>query len=168
MDKNPEVFLNELGAKEPILHQGGIVSPETMKTLRVTNDQIIPKRKEKYMKKLRDEEQHFQFNGKIFSKTELDKFLEEQGYWENEEPSPEYEKDYVYLVGKYEKGVFPDTIWEVQGIFDSENKAVKACTKDNYFYTKLKMNSSLPEETLSFDISKSMTIYPLREKRRFK
>jgi len=38
-------------------------------------------------------------------------------------------------------------IWEFQGIFDDENKAIKACKLSNYFYFPIELNKELPDET---------------------
>lgn len=38
-------------------------------------------------------------------------------------------------------------MWEVLGIYDSEQKAVSRCTKKNDFVAPAKLNEDMPEET---------------------
>ena len=40
--------------------------------------------------------------------------------------------------------------WEFQGIFDSEQRAIDACTHDNYWIAPVRLNEPLPHETVDF------------------
>lgn len=51
------------------------------------------------------------------------------------------------------------TVWDFQGIFDSEEKAVKACKTKNYFVAPVLLNEEIPEESTEFPDS----YYPLVE-----
>lgn len=50
----------------------------------------------------------------------------------------------LFLVGQM---LYDEHGWSFQGIFDSENLAIKACRDANYFYTAVSMNEELPHET---------------------
>ena len=39
------------------------------------------------------------------------------------------------------------TIWELQGVFDTEEQAVSACIKESYFIMSTILNERLPDET---------------------
>lgn len=39
------------------------------------------------------------------------------------------------------------TVWELQGIFSTEEKAVEACRKPNYFVAPIILDEEYPEET---------------------
>ena len=41
-----------------------------------------------------------------------------------------------------------DKEWDFQGIFDSEQKAIDACTHDNYWIAPVKLNETYPQETV--------------------
>ena len=51
----------------------------------------------------------------------------------------------IWLVGQW-KGT--ETPWEVQGVFDSEQKAIAACVDDQYFIGPLTLNEEMPQETM--------------------
>lgn len=52
----------------------------------------------------------------------------------------------VYYVGQWVEHL-PHQ-WEIQGIFSTEEKAVKACTHDTYFVTEANLDEELPHETV--------------------
>jgi len=41
-----------------------------------------------------------------------------------------------------------ETAWEFQGVFDSEDKADKACIDKSYFYFSCNLNEELPKEAV--------------------
>lgn len=43
----------------------------------------------------------------------------------------------------------PDGTWEFQGVFDSRDKAIAACTGPKHFLFPAVLNERLPEETIS-------------------
>jgi hypothetical protein len=59
----------------------------------------------------------------------------------------------IYLVGQIKgphrrKPADPSPPWEIQGIFDSVALAEAACRDENYFVQPMKLNESLPHETV--------------------
>lgn len=40
--------------------------------------------------------------------------------------------------------------WEIMGIFDKEEDAVKLCKNNNYFVGPINLNEVLPEETIEW------------------
>jgi hypothetical protein len=49
----------------------------------------------------------------------------------------------LWVVGQFR----PDSeIWELQGIFDDEVKAVDACINENYFVAPVELNVVFPDE----------------------
>lgn len=52
----------------------------------------------------------------------------------------------LWLVGKYT--TFEP--WELIGVFDSEEKAVNACVKDNYFVGPVTLNVAFPDEPVEW------------------
>jgi hypothetical protein len=50
------------------------------------------------------------------------------------------------------------TAWELQGIFDSDTKAIIACRDESYFVSPITINKELPHETITM----SCCLYPLR------
>lgn len=67
----------------------------------------------------------------------------------------EKKKDQVWVCGR----VVPGDEWEIQGVFDSEEKARAACRSKDYFIGPLDFNRSYPEETMDWEGS----YYPLKE-----
>lgn len=51
--------------------------------------------------------------------------------------------------------------WEFAGIYDTEEKAIKACEEDNYFIGPTPMNSSMPDVSIVWPGA----YYPLREEK---
>lgn len=54
----------------------------------------------------------------------------------------------LWICGQCKNGEFPNIIWDFQGIFDSEEKARKACRDENYFIMPVKLNEKLSHETV--------------------
>jgi hypothetical protein len=58
-------------------------------------------------------------------------------------------KDKVYVVGQFIKETEDGPVWEMQGVFSSEEKAVKACSdNDNYFVGPLNLDEELPHKRM--------------------
>ena len=56
----------------------------------------------------------------------------------------------IWVVGKWRGsgGVGLSNIWDINGVFDSEEKAIEACdNRPSYFIGPLTLNQSLPDET---------------------
>jgi len=50
---------------------------------------------------------------------------------------------FLYLVGKYVKGSNPDIVWDVVGVFDSEEKALSICEGNiDYFIGSIELNKA--------------------------
>lgn len=45
----------------------------------------------------------------------------------------------------------PEHVWELQGVFDTEEAAKAACRDDTYCYFLVKLNESVPHETIVRD-----------------
>ncbi len=57
----------------------------------------------------------------------------------------------IWVVGKIKAKIYSGIVWEIQGVFDSEQKAVKACGEyKNYFIGPLKLNEVLPNMTFEW------------------
>ena len=54
----------------------------------------------------------------------------------------------VWIVGQYKGGEVPNVVWELQGVFPTEEKAKLALVKDNYFYFKCAFDFLFADETL--------------------
>ena len=65
----------------------------------------------------------------------------------------------VYVVGKVDQD--DDKRWEFQGVFDSEEKAVKECKDEFYFVGPVNMNGSYP----GYSVEWPETYYPLKKVR---
>ena len=61
----------------------------------------------------------------------------------------------LWIVGKFVKPSPMGSVWDFQGIFDSENKAIKACISKDYFYASVELNKTIPDESVEWDV-----IYP--------
>lgn len=72
----------------------------------------------------------------------------------------------LFLVGRlYHYSGDKDEVkgaWEFQGVFTSEELAVKACRTDLYFIWKEKLNVILPHETIDSECR-----YPLHEDKKW-
>lgn len=65
----------------------------------------------------------------------------------------------VWVVGQYISGSDRDNmVWELQGIFTVETKALEAVVDRNYFIGKVELNKALPHETVDWDVR-----YPLAD-----
>ena len=53
----------------------------------------------------------------------------------------------VFVVFKYKSGEHPDILWELQGIFTTEQQAVEACREHHYGYWPEQLNRLLPPES---------------------
>lgn len=54
----------------------------------------------------------------------------------------------LWVTGQYKSGEFPNILWELAGIYDSEDKAVAACAGDsNMFVWSQELNADIPKET---------------------
>lgn len=53
----------------------------------------------------------------------------------------------VFVVFKYKSGEHPDILWELQGIFTTEEQAVEACREHRYGYWPEQLNRLLPPES---------------------
>ena len=53
----------------------------------------------------------------------------------------------LYLVGQYKGGKTGSVNWDFQGIFDTIEKAEKACIENSYFVAPVVLNKELPEKT---------------------
>jgi len=86
---------------------------------------------------------------KVFSE-EMTKALSEEGLIETEK---------VYVVGQIKGGDWPDTNWDLYGIFRKREDAVKACKDETYFVGPAPMNTTLGEKTVEWpDIE-----YPIKK-----
>lgn len=56
----------------------------------------------------------------------------------------------LWVCGQYKGEVFPNTNWDLYGIFDSEKKAVAACKDKSYFVGPVEMNKILGEKTIKW------------------
>jgi hypothetical protein len=53
----------------------------------------------------------------------------------------------LFVVGRYKSGEFPNTIWDLEGVFSTEKNAIKACKTENYFYGEITLDKTwTPEE----------------------
>ena len=55
----------------------------------------------------------------------------------------------VWVVGKYVAPAEPAplAVWEILGVFDSRERAVRACTKPTHFIAPMLLNRREPERT---------------------
>lgn len=54
----------------------------------------------------------------------------------------------VYVVAQFHAETTHGNVWDLQGIFTDEARAVLACRKENYGYFSVMMNEELPETTV--------------------
>lgn len=52
----------------------------------------------------------------------------------------------VWVVGQYRSGESGGTVWEIQGVFSTRDKALAACRNENYFIGPLELDAELPDE----------------------
>lgn len=66
----------------------------------------------------------------------------------------------LWISGQYIKEIKGvGVIWELQGVFDEKEKAVKSCRDRTYFIAPVKLNQEFPHETVQFPEA----YYPLAE-----
>jgi hypothetical protein len=53
----------------------------------------------------------------------------------------------LWIVGKNIADLDAGVVWEFQGVYDSEEKALSACISPNHFIGPAALNKSLPDET---------------------
>lgn len=54
----------------------------------------------------------------------------------------------LWIVGKWRSGDVKNSVWDINGVFDSEEKAIEACdNRPYYFVGPLTLNESSPDET---------------------
>lgn len=58
----------------------------------------------------------------------------------------------VWVVGQFRKEVDGGMVWDMQGVFDSEEKARAACRNWRYFYTSLVLNENAPDDVVLVDV----------------
>ena len=56
----------------------------------------------------------------------------------------------LYIVGENTKEFDGKVAWNIQGVFDSEEEALKHCYTDSFFIGPLKLNVPLPMETVDW------------------
>jgi len=56
----------------------------------------------------------------------------------------------VWICGQYLHGQGSEHAWSFQGVFDSEEKAVKACIDSMYFVAPTELNKTYPDEIQSW------------------
>ena len=54
----------------------------------------------------------------------------------------------LWLVGQFIEENAQGIMWEFQGIFNSEDKAIKACKDEDYFIVPADMNKEIPKDTV--------------------
>jgi len=52
----------------------------------------------------------------------------------------------VYVVGKWIKRVDERVVWDIQGVFSTEEKAVAECKSPEWFVGPINLDESVPEE----------------------
>jgi len=56
-------------------------------------------------------------------------------------------KDVIWVVGKFIENTDKGVVWELSGIFDKEENAIKACTERTYFVGPVERNIKFPDIT---------------------
>jgi hypothetical protein len=54
----------------------------------------------------------------------------------------------LWLCGQNKSGEWPDVVWEFQGAFDSEEKAIEACRDENYFIIPFTLNKQFSPDSI--------------------
>lgn len=57
--------------------------------------------------------------------------------------------DKLWIVGQFLPKDGSLSAWEFQGIFDSEERAIKACINSNYFIGPAELNAEIQETTMT-------------------
>jgi len=55
--------------------------------------------------------------------------------------------DQVWICGRYKKGKFPNSEWDIQGAFTTKGKAIQACRDNMYFIAPLELDKEIPHKT---------------------
>lgn len=53
----------------------------------------------------------------------------------------------LYVVGVFRGKIARGTVWELQGVFSTEEKAVRACTTPKHFVGAVELDAVLPDGT---------------------
>jgi hypothetical protein len=56
----------------------------------------------------------------------------------------------IFVVGKFKAQKDEGNVWEFIGVYDTEQRAIDACIKDEYFVGPAVLNSSLPDKTVDW------------------
>jgi hypothetical protein len=59
----------------------------------------------------------------------------------------------LWLVAQNKEELPQGVIYEIQGVFDSEEKAVAACLNEKYWTGRLALNHSYADATVEWDIA---------------
>ncbi len=54
----------------------------------------------------------------------------------------------LWYVGRARGGEFPDCVWDFQGVFSSEQRAVAASRDPTYFVSPIALDEELPHESM--------------------
>ena len=76
----------------------------------------------------------------------------------------DYEKEKIWYVGQIKEDDFDDRAqWEMQGIFEDKEDAIKACISNDYFVSSITLDMALPSETIDRSENDDIAWYPLLE-----
>jgi len=67
----------------------------------------------------------------------------------------------LFVVGQNKENRNSGVVWELHGVFDTKEEALRNCTQDNYFLGPVEMNKPFPHETVEWP----GCYYPLAEKK---
>ena len=56
-----------------------------------------------------------------------------------------------WIVGKYKAETEEGAVWDAQGVFDTEEKAKKACIHNNYFIGPMELNELVTDKTIEWE-----------------
>lgn len=68
-------------------------------------------------------------------------------------------KELFWVTGRFIKRIECGAVWDIQGVFEFEVDAVKACRDSSYFVGPIPKNESLPEKQVIWP----NCYYPLRK-----
>jgi len=54
----------------------------------------------------------------------------------------------IWVVGQYKGGKFPNTNWDLYGVFTTKEKAIAVCNDKSYFIGPVEINKTLGEESV--------------------
>jgi len=70
----------------------------------------------------------------------------------------------IWYVGQIKNDEFDDRAqWEMQGIFEDKEDAIKACITKDYFIYSITLNMELPQKTIDRKENKDIAWYPMLE-----